>query len=124
MKADDTPFDATLRAHHAAALAHLSPRVRAQLAQRRNAALRGASATGPRRSRLPIAVAGFAALFALALGLRLPLAPAGTDAPVPPAIAALATAPAGTPSTPTLLDEDPEFYAWLASPDARLVAME
>ena len=45
--------DAALRAHHADALARVSPRVRARLAQRRHAALRGepaaAPAWGPRR---------------------------------------------------------------------------
>ena len=63
-------FDAALRDRHAAALAQLSPQVRAQLAQRRGAALRG-QPPGPRQHRLRFAVAGFAALCALALGVRL-----------------------------------------------------
>ena len=37
----DARFDDALRRQHATALDRLSPRVRAQLAQRRNAALRG-----------------------------------------------------------------------------------
>lgn len=117
-------FDAAIRAHHAAALGSLSPRVQAQLAQRRNAALRGQTrADAARPHRLRYAAAGFAALCALALGLRFQPSPSESANAVPPAIAATATAPAGAANT-TLLDEDPEFYAWLASADARLVAME
>ena len=114
---DEQPFDDALRARHAASLAQLSPRVRAQLAQRRNAALRGQAARPAHWVRY--AAAGFAAVCALAIGLvqfRTPV----PDAP-PATVAGIATtAVSGT----TMLDEDPEFYAWLASNDARLVAME
>jgi hypothetical protein len=115
----DPLFDAALRARHQAALEHLSPRVLAQLAQRRNGALRGAGAR--RWHGFRYAAAGFAGLCALALGLQFrslpgPGAPAAT--PVGTATAAAANA------APTMLDEDPEFYAWLASSDAQLVAME
>ena len=115
----DARFDAAVRARHATALAHLSPQVRAQLAQRRGSALRG-QPPGPRQHRLRFAVAGFAALCALALGVRLypqgaPSAPAAV-----PAQAQLASNTGG--SLP--LDEDPAFYAWLGSADAPRLAME
>jgi hypothetical protein len=112
----DMPLDATIRAHHQAALDHLSPRVRAQLAQRRSAALRGA---GVRRGHgFRYAAASFAALCALAIGLQFGLTPP-TTSPMP-AGAVASTAPTDA----TMLDEDPEFYAWLASSDAQQVAME
>lgn len=116
-------FDAALRARHADALAQLSPQVRAQLAQRRNAALRGEMTTrSPQRLRLRLAVAGTAALCALAVGLRLTL-------PTPSATPAAMSAPALAQATPTTggsmpLDEDPDFYAWLGSADATRLAME
>jgi len=114
-------FDAAMRAQHAAALAHLSPRVRAQLAQRRNAALRGEART---RSAHPLrfAVAGVAAVCALAVGLRLslPTSPTPASTASMPALAQATPPPGG--SMP--LDEDPDFYAWLGSADAPRLAME
>ena len=113
---DDSMFDAALRAHHQASLERLSPRAQAQLAQRRNAALRGERMR--RGHGFRYAAAGFAALFALAIGLRFQTAPAPTAATPASSIATAA------PADATMLDEDPEFYAWLASSDAQLVAME
>ena len=59
MMIDETSrFDEALRSHHRASLAQVSPNVRAQLVQRRHAALRG---TSPHHShRLGFAAAGFA----------------------------------------------------------------
>ena len=115
---DSGMYDAALRTHHAASLDRLSPRVRAQLAQRRNAVLRG---EGVRRThRVRYAAAGFAALCALAIGLRFNTAPTPAPTTNTPA-ASVAASP--TPAA-TMLDEDPEFYAWLASSDAQQVAME
>lgn len=114
-----TRFDGALRAHHDASLQQLSPRVRAQLAQRRHTALRGAAAT--RSHRFGYAAAGFAALCALAIGLQFRHLPSPDAAPA--AVIAAATAnPARADST--MLDQDPDFYAWLASTDAMQVAME
>ena len=113
----DARFDHALRQHHAAAVERLSPRVRAQLAQRRNAALRGervAPAYGMR-----YAAAGFAAICALAIGLQFGMMPAPGHSRRP------ASLPPRHPRTDaTMLDEDPEFYAWLASADAQQIAME
>lgn len=112
-----TRFDATLRGHHAAALQQMSPRVRAQLAQRRHAALRGTAAA--RGHRMGYAAAGFAALCALAIGLQF-RSPPSTVAPA--AVAASTALPLRIETT--TLDQDPDFYAWLASSDALQVAME
>ena len=115
----DARFDEAVRRTHAVAVAveNISPRVRAQLAQRRNAALRG-ERVAPARGGMRYAAAGFAALCALAIGLQFGLMPAT----VSPAAGGLASATATTDTT--MLDEDPEFYAWLASADARQIAME
>lgn len=110
-------FDEALRRQHATALDRLSPRVRAQLAQRCNAALRG-ERVAPARGGLRYAAAGFAALCALAIGLQFGLTPA-TVSPTGTGLAS-ATATSDT----TMLDEDPDFYAWLGSADAQQIAME
>ncbi len=143
MHADDptrTPddrFDAAMRARHAVALTAVSPRVAAQLQQRRRAALAGSAvpAAGPRRFGWPVGAAvaaSFAALLAVAIGLQSPTRLAQGDAP---AVAMTAT-PGDGPVAPMLdadgdgiaddsiLDEDPDFYAWLASSDATALAME
>ena len=116
---DDARFDAALRARHAGALAQVSPQVRAQLAQRRVAALRGQPAS-PRQHYLRLAVASCAALSALALGVRLYPQDASSGPAKAPATAQLAVTNSG--SLP--LDEDPDFYAWLGSADAPRLAME
>ena len=122
MNANDTMLlDATLRARHAASLEHLSPRVQAQLAQRRNAALRGESARRGSRHGYRYAAAGFAAVFALMIGLRFGPAPPNTATDAGTAIVVTA---ADASTNVTMLDEDPEFYAWLGADDSQQVAME
>lgn len=118
---EHAPFDAALRARHAVALEQLSPRVRAQLAQRRHAALRGQAQPRARRNGLRYAIAGFAAIGVLGLGLQLQ--PARIAPPTTPSTSVATVATAETRGD-TLLDQDPEFYAWLASPDAQQLAME
>lgn len=123
----DLLFDAAVRARHAEALQRLSPRVQAQLAQRRNAALRGQPAAARRSHRLHFAAAGLATLFALALGLHFQPVPSEAPGALLPATTTAEVAPPthkATRAPSTLLDEDPEFYAWLGSSDARRVAME
>lgn len=116
---DNDRFDNALRRHHTASLARLSPQVSAQLAQRRNAAMRGEAVR--RGHGLRVGAAAFATLCALAIGLQMrPDAPPG-PAPVDATLASVA--PNGRAHA-TMLDEDPEFYAWLASSDAQQVAME
>ena len=115
---NDNNFDQALRQQHVTAVERISPRVRAQLAQRRNAALRGE--TVRRGHGMRYAAAGFAALCALAIGLQFGLMPSPTSTVTTTGIASVAS----TGSDSTMLDEDPEFYAWLASADAQQIAME
>ena len=126
-------FDARVRAVHAQSLEQLSPRVQAQLAQRRRAAMQGA-ARRPSRGLLPwagVATAGLA--LAMVVQLRPPGSPvstrvatsrpAATTPAVPaavatqaPRLAALDPASAGAADVDTIgtdLSEDPDFYLWL-----------
>ncbi len=119
MTDESTRFDEALRGHHRASLDQLSPKVSAQLVQRRHAALRGSA---PHRShRFGFAAAGFAALCALAIGVQLRTPPTPSSAPST-ILASTTSAPARADSI--ILDQDPDFYAWLASSDAMQVAME
>ena len=122
MNADhDNHFDAAVRAQHAISLERLSPRVRAQLSQRRNAALRGEHSTVAARGHgFRYASAAFAAVFALAIGIQL--GPVHTNSGTPAVATTAATSQDRTGTT--MLDEDPSFYAWLDSSDVRQLAME
>jgi hypothetical protein len=119
----DDRFDHRARAAHAAALAALSPRVRAQLARRRRDALLGrppAPASTPLRAPAWL-VAGALALAAAVVAVGLPPADHGTP-PAPSTPSALAAAPAASVAAP--LEEDPALYLWLASSDAIALASE
>ena len=119
-------FDEAIRAAHVQSLDHVSPRVRAQLAQRRRAALSGQARANPWRFALPLAAA--CAVGAVAIGLQF-------REPAPAPIVATATPkPTPMPSDIVLaqsddnaeyatLEESPEMYAWLAS-DGAALAME
>ena len=114
---DDARFDAQARAAHARALEALSPRVRAQLQQRRRAALAGrAPSLGHRRH-------GWAWLGAPALALALAFAAPWRTAHEP-AVAQPALAGAAGNAAPATLEQDPDFYLWLASSDAIALASE
>ena len=123
----DDRFDASIRAAHADALDHLSPRTRAQLQQRRRAALAGTPARAPAnpfRFVLPLATAF--AIGAVAIGVGLRLQPESTDAAAP-RVASVPPAPATTTTDDTAyatLEENPDLYLWLASEDAATLAME
>jgi hypothetical protein len=110
-------FDAAMRALHRDALAHVSPGVRWKLRP-----VTGAKSSRTDRAgawRMGAALAGVAAaIFALALGVSLwrPVEDAN------PAASALAAESADDGAT--VLEQDPDFYAWLASDDADLLAME
>lgn len=89
------------RSAHAASLDHLSPRVRAQLAQRRRAALtEHGRPSAPRR--WPMFALGSAAALTLAIGLFAMRDVGDTVAPSPDEIAATPTgvAPVRTPAEP------------------------
>jgi hypothetical protein len=117
----DDRFDEAIRAQHAQSLDHLSPRVRAQLQQRRRAAMAGESPTAERPWRLAWPIAAACALGVLVIGMQLRSLPEPTTTP-----AVVAT----TPATPNdegaeyaTLEESPDLYVWLAS-DGATLAME
>ena len=118
-QARDEGFDAAMRALHRDALARLAPATRWNL--RPAAADEAPPAGAPvhwRWPRMPVLAGGALAACALALGIALwrpgvEPAPPGTGGAT-----AAAQAQAGA------LDEDPDFYAWLASDDAGLIALE
>lgn len=114
-------LDQAARAAHADALAHVSAATMAQLHRRRHATL----APAPRRGwRLP--AAAFASLLVVATGLGVGLRMSGEDpgAPAAPALAATTVTEPGIESVLDDLDQGPDFYVWLASGEADLIAME
>ncbi|MDQ3229495.1 MAG: hypothetical protein M3Q13_07145 [Pseudomonadota bacterium] len=114
-------YDRAMRERYLHAAQHVSSSTRARLGADRHAAARG--------DRLPVrgwpmgVVFGglAAAVFTVTFGLNfnagelLDEGPAGAG----DMIATVDNAPGIT-----ALDHDPDFYAWLASPDAQLMAME
>lgn len=120
---EDARFDAAMRALHREAVAQVTPAVRWRLKPAQPAApprrQPHALPVGPRLA--PLWAGGLAAVFALAIGIGL-WRSGETPAPVA-AGAQLAVAEADDDAA-TVLGEDPDFYAWLASDDADLVALE
>ncbi len=112
-------FDQTARGAHADALAQVSAATMAQLHRRRHAALE--TPARPTRWRLP--AAAFASLLVVAAGLGFGLRSIN-DAPPPASAAAPAVVAPGIEAVLDDLDQNPEFYVWLASRDADLLAME
>jgi hypothetical protein len=107
----DREFDARLRDTWRTAIDAVPPTV----ARRLRPAVRETRAP----SRWPLGAAfAAAAVVALAIGLRPHPATSPTAAPAP----AVATINAGDATA--ALDRNPDFYAWLASPDAEQLAME
>ncbi|MGN6151132.1 MAG: hypothetical protein ACTHOH_03870 [Lysobacteraceae bacterium] len=103
----EAAFDAAARRAHAASLDRLSPRVQAQLAQRRRAALKGEAPAGVRL--WPMLTVGGSAALALTVGLmflrtpaddagRAPTQTAPQVADATPAPAPVATPPAPVPA--------------------------
>lgn len=121
---DDARFDTRARAAHAVSLEALSPRVRAQLQQRRRAAFAAGAAGAASSTTAPHRRHGWAWLgapaLALALAFAAPWRTAHDPAPVSPAVASAVAANAA----PTTLEQDPDFYLWLASSDAVALASE
>lgn len=114
----DDALDQRARRLHAASLEALSPRVQAQLAQRRRA-----SVAAPARGAGRWGWAGAAAT-ACVLVVALQLRPPG-EAPVDTPRAIAAVEPATVTADPGgMLAEDPEFYLWLASNESRAYAVE
>jgi len=129
MSTDDR-FDEAIRAIHAQSLEHVSPRVRAQLQQRRRSAVRAQSTARGWRFALPLAAA--AAVVAIVVGVNVRTSEptstpqVATTLPAPSVSAVLAHATAASADASTdyaSLDESPDLYVWLASDGASL-AME
>lgn len=118
----DDAFDAAMRDLHAQALTQVSPRTRNRLRAARTAA---AVQRAPVRGFGWVLASGFAAVFALAIGLQWQGSP-GITAPARTAD----TDPVdqvvdGMDAAVATLDENPDFYLWLASNDDTLpVALE
>lgn len=116
----DESFDNAMRELHAQALMHVSPMTRARLRVGRTAAQRA-----PIRGFGWVLASGFAAVFAIAIGLQLQKPPAATVSTQ----TAASTNPESNADDGTglvaTLDENPDFYLWLASnDDAQPVALE
>lgn len=119
---DDDRFDDALRDLHAQAVSQVSAATMAQLHRRRHAALQDAP-----RWRLPrwALATTFASVFALAIGIGFGLQRGDGTQPAPPAIVSVAPESADEIGDAfASLDENPDFYVWLASSDATLLAME
>ena len=115
MNRNDDAFDAGLRATWREAVDAVPPTLARRLRP---------VATEPRApARWPLGAAlAAAAVLALAIGLRS--RPAGAPEAAPATTTATAIAASGDGSLTAPLDRSPDFYAWLASPDAERLAME
>jgi anti-sigma-K factor RskA len=125
-KCQDTELDDVARALHAEALAQLPSRTLAQLRTRRSrvrpAAVRRTPALG-----WGLAATAAVAVLAVAFGLRMD--PSAPDLPGDRHVAGLPGAAveateASYRQTYAALDEDPDFYLWLATTDVQPLAME
>ena len=118
---DQRTFDEALRQRHGTAVAHVSARTQAQLQQRRRAALSASAPGRPhttmRRFAWPVATS-FAAILALAVGMQL------RQDPVAPMPVATVADDDDLGASFAALDENPDFYLWLASSDAVAFASE
>ena len=114
----DARFDASMRGLHRAALANVSPQVRWKLRPAQQPSQRE---TARRRFGrwLPAPLLAGAAAAVLAVALGIGLWPAEQAAP-----GATPVATVDSDDGAGVLEQDPDFYAWLASDDASLVAME
>lgn len=116
--ARDDAFDSAMRTLHRDALQQVTPAVRWRL-KPASAPPKGGVAGRFFDWRVGGALAGSvaAAVFALAVGVGLWRTP-DTMSPAPAATLTAADANTG------VLEQDPDFYAWLASEDADLLAVE
>lgn len=125
---DDDRFDAAMRGLHAQALSQVSAATTSQLHRRRHAALQDGT-----RSRRPPgwrafgwpAAAAFASLLVVAIGLGFGLQTTQEQRTPAPAVADVGPqADDFDDDAYAALDENPDFFLWLASSDATLLAME
>lgn len=119
---DDKRFDQAMRGLHARAVADVSAPTMAQLHRRRHAVLQGGAR--PRRRFGWPAAATFASLLVVAIGLGFGLQTT-SESPAPSApVATGGTVSGEVDDAYAALDENPDFFLWLASSDATLLAME
>jgi hypothetical protein len=117
---NDDAFDAAMRDRYQLAIGAVSAGTRARLRQVRNTAATGTAHRHGWSWPLLLGGAAAAAFVAATFGLALyrVALPGGDAAP------STVAAQAGYQEPVSALDEDPDFYAWLGSPDAELVAVE
>lgn len=122
--ATDAAFDAAARACYRQAADAVSPQLRFKLRPQAQGQ-RTQLVARPRRWALGAALAGTAAVALMALGLGIGLQPpAGNPASNDGLVASIGSSPPATDIPATALDEDPDFFAWLNSTEARQFAME
>jgi hypothetical protein len=128
MNINDRDFDATLRGHHAQALASMSPSTQAQLQLRRRAATEPARHSAMHAFAWPLAAAFAASVLVVGLQWRQPdtsLRTAASPVAAPPGTMDATSKPENDEfDAYTALDETPDLYLWLASSDAATLAME
>ena len=117
---NDNDFDRMLRQRHADAVAQVSARTRTQLHNRLAAA--ATSTRHPAHRGAWTAAAACAAVLVLVIGVQQRPQIASTAAP---ATAAMADdSRTGDEAPDATFDQTPDFYVWLASNDAALLASE
>ncbi|MDR0183341.1 hypothetical protein [Lysobacter arvi] len=123
MNSHDERFDQAMRDLHAQAVSQVSTATRARLRVARHAAARPAERE-PRRGFNWVLGSGLAAVFAVAIGLQL--RPARTPVPAPSAtpVASTNAAAFDAETAIAVLDENPDFYLWLASNDDAVPSLE
>lgn len=120
---NDLEFDRRARTLHAQALAAQSPRVRAQLHHRLQATLAGTGASGATHRSHAVHRWSWTTAAVLALALAFGAPWRNVHEPSAPAVVARQAADTGATGLATL-EQDPDFYLWLASSDAVALAME
>ena len=122
---DNHDFDRSMRAVHARAVARMPARTLHALSVRRANAASAPPRPASRAGGWWLA-AGFAAMFALAGGLRQPEHPSVPAGAALPSLAeaTVAVEAAAYDESLAALEEDPDLYLWLASQDSLILAME
>jgi hypothetical protein len=123
---DGHGLDQQARRLHQAALAQVSPQTLMRLRAARHEAGAQAPAAGRARTWRWLTATAFSAVLAVGLGPQwLPHTPQVTPSPAADAVAQAEDGDLTDElAAPSVLDEDPDLYLWLASADAQPLAME
>ena len=116
-----TSFDHDMRKLHAAAVDHVSPQTLARLRSARHVTQTAATRTGMTWPWLTASVA--LAALAVVVGIQV-LPPTVPARDANPQVLVTAADERNYPRSLAALDENPDLYLWLASPEAALLAME